>query len=560
MRRGAAASAAAAAAAASAHQQYPPHMSTSRVNSPRGAVGSGNGNIVGGASTANKISSGQTTSENNNNNNAFENIRPATPVASSNQGNSMMMMMGNAGGSGPNRIFRQSTASSTSQLSNNALHLSEQQNSVRFGSMACFMSLCLILFGGGLVRESKLKRHELPGNVQTRAFVDKMDKWENIYRDEFERVEWALIDNNFNDAQVSPNIETLKSTTEATNYQAPKLAARQMYEPLKFQSSNLLETYVLPKIYPKYADYMPTIEALREAVRNGNPIPATTTKLLNKTGSTTKLNYGMNNTVLVTRLLETPLSLSLVGKDTASNQIVASIDLGEQRVFQKTIIPHVNNKVCKYQMNGYHTNMQECETYSALVRMCFKVKKSGVEANARWVLDDTFGNFGCEPGSLSRVRGMSSGSNSDSSSSSSSSSNTGDSSSSNTGITNAVNRNSDSGSPLWKPSLRKRIDAPQIKAMLPDANKIRVAFADNTVTIQHAFDPEIWLRNQTISKMGYERHRAKVSIEGIVLIVVGSALGIPGIGLLLLGFIKRKRTVRSRRGYVQLQFPGPDYV
>ena len=39
MRRGAAASAAAAAAAASAHQQYPPHMSTSRVNSPRGAVG-----------------------------------------------------------------------------------------------------------------------------------------------------------------------------------------------------------------------------------------------------------------------------------------------------------------------------------------------------------------------------------------------------------------------------------------------------------------------------------------------------------------------------------------
>ena len=141
------------------------------------------------------------------------------------------------------------------------LHLSEQQNSVRFGSMACFMSLCLILFGGGLVRESKLKRHELPGNVQTRAFVDKMDKWENIYRDEFERVEWALIDNNFSDAQVSLNIETLKSTTEATNYQAPKLAARQMYEPLKFQSSNLLETYVLPKIYPKYADYMPTIEA-----------------------------------------------------------------------------------------------------------------------------------------------------------------------------------------------------------------------------------------------------------------------------------------------------------
>ena len=101
----------------------------------------------------------------------------------------------------------------------------------------------------------------------------------------------------------------------------------------------------------------------------------TTTKLLNKTGSTTKLNYGMNNTVLVTRLLETPLSLSLVGKDTASNQIVASIDLGEQRVFQKTIIPHVNNKVCKYQMNGYHTNMQECETYSALVRVCFKVKR-----------------------------------------------------------------------------------------------------------------------------------------------------------------------------------------
>ena len=93
-----------------------------------------------------------------------------------------------------------------------------------------------------------------------------MDKWENIYRDEFERVEWALIDNNFNDAQVSPNIETLKSTTEATNYQAPKLAARQMYEPLKFQSSNLLETYVLPKIYPKYADYMPTIEALQEAM------------------------------------------------------------------------------------------------------------------------------------------------------------------------------------------------------------------------------------------------------------------------------------------------------
>ena len=39
------------------------------------------------------------------------------------------------------------------------------------------MSLCLILFGGGLVRESKLKRHELPGNVQTRASVDKMDKW-----------------------------------------------------------------------------------------------------------------------------------------------------------------------------------------------------------------------------------------------------------------------------------------------------------------------------------------------------------------------------------------------
>ena len=63
-------------------------------------------------------------------------------------------------------------------------------------------------------------------------------------------------------------------------------------------------------------------------------------------------------------------------------------------------------------------------------------------------------------------------------------------------------------------------------------------FLEQAVTIQHAFDPEIWLKNQTIFKRNYERHRAKVSIEGIVLIVVGSALGIPGVGLLLLGFIK----------------------
>ena len=106
----------------------------------------------------------------------------------------------------------------------------------------------------------------------------------------------------------------------------------------------------------------------------------------------------MNNTALVSRMLEMPLSLSLVGKDTASNQIVASIDLGEQILFQKTILSHVNNKICKYQMGGYHTNTQNCETYSALLRVCLKVRKSGVEENARWVLDDTFGNFGCERG------------------------------------------------------------------------------------------------------------------------------------------------------------------
>jgi len=569
MRRGAAASAAAAAAA---HQQYAPHVSSSssRVNSPRGGV-------ISSAAAGVSTSSGQTMmiSENNNNNNnnnnnfAFENIRPATPVASSSSSHQTKMMnnSGFGSGGGPSRVFRQSTVSSSqaSSSSSSSSSFQEQQISVKFGSLACFMSFCLILFGGGLVRESKLKRHEIPGDVHTKSFVEKMNRWENIHRGEFERVEWVLVDNNFNDAQASPNIETLKSTTEAVNYQASKLTAPQTYKALKFESSNLLETYVLPKIYPKYAEYMPSIDALREAVQKGNSIPVTTTKLLNKTSGTTNLNDAMNNTELVSRLIETPLSLSLVGKDTASNQIVASIDLGEQHVFQKTIISHVNNKICKYQLGGYHTNTQNCETYSALVRTCFKVKKSGVEENARWVLDDTFGNFGCEPGSLARVRGISSGGSSDSSSisssgssSSSSNSNIGDS---NTGITpSAVNGNIDTGSPLWKPSSRKRLDAPQIKATPPDANKIRVALAEHTVTIQHAFDPEIWLRNQTISKMTYERQRAKVSIEGIVLVVVGSALGIPGVGLLLLGFIKRKRTVRSRRGYVQLQFPGPDYV
>ena len=549
-------------AAASSHN-------ASSTNSPRAASTSAT------AAPAIIHSSGQTILENNNNlnnnnNNAFENnIRPATPVASSSSSSSSQYqtkMMNTSGGGniGSNRVFRQSTASSTSHSSSSnssTLHLSEQQISIKFGSVACLLSFCLILFGSGLVRESKLKRHEIPGDLHTRVFVEKMNKWNNIYRDEFERVEWMLIDNNFNDAQASPNIETLRSTTEATNYQAPKLATPQTYEALKFQSSNLMETYVLPKIYPKYAEYMPSIDTLREAVKKGNPMPATKT-LLNKTSVKNNLNDAMNNTALVSRMLEMPLSLSLVGKDTASNQIVASIDLGEQILFQKTILSHVNNKICKYQMGGYHTNTQNCETYSALLRVCFKVRKSGVEENARWVLDDTFGNFGCEPGSLTRVRGISSGSSSDSSSSSSSSSSSNSKSGdSNTGITNtAVNGNSDNGSLLWKPSIRKRIDAPQIKATLPDANKIRVAFAEQTVTIQHAFDPEIWLKNQTIFKRNYERHRAKVSIEGIVLIVVGSALGIPGVGLLLLGFIKRKRTVRSRRGYVQLQFPGPDYV
>ena len=231
-------------AAASSHN-------SSSSNSPRAASTS--------AATAPAIihSSGQTILENNNNlnnnNNAFENnIRPATPVAtssssssSSSQYQTKMMNTSGGGNIGSNRVFRQSTASSTSHSSSSnssTLHLSEQQISIKFGSVACLLSFCLILFGSGLVRESKLKRHEIPGDLHTRVFVEKLNKWNNIYRDEFERVEWMLIDNNFNDAQASPNIETLRSTTEATNYQAPKLAAPQTYEALKVHSTILMET------------------------------------------------------------------------------------------------------------------------------------------------------------------------------------------------------------------------------------------------------------------------------------------------------------------------------
>ena len=90
-----------------------------------------------------------------------------------------------------------------------------------------------------------------------------------------------------------------------------------------------------------------------------------------------------------------------------------------------------------------------------------------------------------------------------------------------------------------------------------DVSKIRRAVGKQTITIQHALDPEIWLRNQTLYAAMYERHRAKVSVEGVALVIFGSALGIPGIGLLLLGCIRKKKSIGNRRGYVQL---GPDFV
>ena len=532
--------------------------------------------------------------------------RPATPLGNDNSSiNNNTLNTNNANTRFRTQYNNNHNNNNNHDNINNVLENHNKQTSVKAGLTALFFSIVLISSGSSLARESKrMKDTEIP-TEQTRKYLDKVNEWKTVYLEEFKSVEWMLVDNDKRGEEEehdSSAIETLITVTsdDGSKLQATKLSPNS-YKPLWFQSTNLLETYVLPKIYPNYLSYMPTIEHLYDLVNRGLQVPQTQTQTknnYNETHSSSLVNNdaaaannnnnnnvfpaALNNSVIVSKLLEMPLSLSLVGKDISSKEVVASIDLGSQKLFEKITNSNVNNKVCRFQMGGYFSgNTQSCATYSSLVKLCFKVRikrdddGAKTTTTSRWVLDDSFGNFGCEPGSLKNLllgRSSSSSSNSiiSSNSISISSSGSGSSSSSSSSSSSIVSSGmrysspSDTGSSWWKPDIRKRVEAPQMKSSsLPDMNKIRLAVGEQTVTIQHASDPEIWLRNQTLSKITYERRRAKVSIEGVVLIVVGSCLGIPGLGLLLFGCIKRKSKtitiggITMRKGYVQL---GPDFV
>lgn len=135
-------------------------------------------------------------------------------------------------------------------------------------------------------------------------------------------------------------------------------------------------------------------------------------------------------------------------------------------------------------MAGYYSR-GSCTTYAVLDSLCVKVSQS---ADGTWRADDSFGGPGCHP------------------------------------------------KQEWSPPKTRRIHAPS-SGQPPKLSTVRMLSAGH-VTVRSARDPEMAALNITQGTMFFAEGAAEASATGIILLVLGLALLVPGL-LLSAPYVRR---------------------
>lgn len=197
-----------------------------------------------------------------------------------------------------------------------------------------------------------------------------------------------------------------------------------------------------------------------------------------------------------TSKLSNPRALTLLAR--RPDGAVDELHLGTFELVSRATRRTSGWKVCRYQEAGWYTGGQ-CVTYNALDSLCVKVNAEPTAGGA-WMLDDRYGGFGCSP------------------------------------------------KKSWDIAARRRVRAAHAGAWPSYATVETVlgGAAPGAVLVRSAWDPELWARNATGGSMVLAAPEAEESAEGIVLVLMGAAVSIPGL-VLGLPILRRWQRGRARQ-------------
>jgi len=179
------------------------------------------------------------------------------------------------------------------------------------------------------------------------------------------------------------------------------------------------------------------------------------------------------------------------------------LPLGSMALLQQNVRRAGGWKVCKYQQGGYYHG-GTCTTYSLLDSICVKATTEGEPAGkvGKWALDATFGGEGCRPGAGSS----------------------------------------------WAPVAWRHVRAPGSGGM-PLLSGLYSA-AVGTVTARSSRDPLVAAMHATKGSLFFAQKQAEEKATGIVLLMLGAALYIPGC---VLGFPVARQHLKHRREQAKLR-------
>eukprot|EP00002_Diphylleia_rotans_P040232 TRINITY_DN9495_c0_g1_i2.p1 TRINITY_DN9495_c0_g1~~TRINITY_DN9495_c0_g1_i2.p1 ORF type:complete len:367 (+),score=67.84 TRINITY_DN9495_c0_g1_i2:59-1159(+) len=178
-----------------------------------------------------------------------------------------------------------------------------------------------------------------------------------------------------------------------------------------------------------------------------------------------------------------------------TNGVYSTANLSSVPLFYSETIPTGSWKDCFYSHGGTIVDGSKCVVYYYLESSCIKVQKSIEDVNV-WILDDSYGDYGCTPDSLG----------------------------------------------AWKPNTYRVLRAKTAQGWVPDFQDVDLS--PTTIMVRSSHDPYIVMNYLTDGSLDFGPTKSQQIQGGLALIIVGCMLVIPPF---MVVYIEWKQSRNERR-------------